>query len=166
VQVVVRSSARTRTQSNPNYELQTTEYDLALNFEHRPLPDLPPTLVRLVAHFQKVVEGLYNARRKLATAAVLGVAALVAYRAVFGANGMVIYQNKRIELKSVNVDLERLHKENQQLSDQIKALKSDPEAIEKEAREQLRYARPGEVIYLLPGQKRSDTPPPNATAQK
>ena len=93
-------------------------------------------------------------------------AALVAYHAVFGANGMVVYQNKRMELKSVNVEVDKLQKENQQLSDQINGLKSNPKAIEKEAREQLRYARPGEVVYLLPGQKQADTPPANATAEK
>lgn len=114
----------------------------------------------------RVIEHVYNARRKIATAAVFALAALVAYHAVFGGNGMVVYQNKRVELKSVNVEVEKLQRENQQLSDQIKGLKSDRQAIEKEAREQLHYARPGEVIYLLPGQKRADTPPPNATARK
>ena len=135
--------------------------------DHRPATsDLPPNLERLIAHFQSVVERFYNARRKAATIAVLSLAALVAYHAVFGANGMVIYQNKRVELKAVSVDVERLQRENEQLGGQIKALKSDPKTIEKEAREQWHYARPGEVIYLLPGQKRADTPPPNATAEK
>lgn len=147
----------------------TTEYGVRntiLPNDQQPSTDLPPFLERLVARFQYVVEVVYNSRRKLATFGVLVVAALVAYHAVFGANGMVVYQNKRMELKSVNAEVEKLQKENEQLSDRIKALKSDPKAIEKEAREQLRYARPGEVIYLLPGQKRADTPPPNATAEK
>jgi cell division protein FtsB len=139
-----------------------------LTNDQRPVttPDLPPGLERLVARFQCAVESIYGSRRKVATAGVLAVAALVAYHAMFGANGMVAYQNKRVELKSVNVEVDKLQQENHQLSDQIKALKSDPKAIEKEAREQLRYARPGEVIYLLPGQKRADIPPPNATAEK
>ncbi len=136
--------------------------------DHRPAtaPDLPPILERLVARFQSAVEVAYNSRRKVATVGVLAVAALVAYHAVFGANGMVVYQQKRIELKVVSSDVEKLQKENEQLSGQIKALKSDSKAIEKEAREQWHYARPGEVIYLLPGQNRPDTPPPNATAEK
>jgi cell division protein FtsB len=135
--------------------------------DHRlPPGELPPVLEQSVAYFQAAVERLYNARRKLATVAVLVIAALVAYHAVFGANGMVVYEQKKNELKTVNSDVEKLQKENEQLSNQITKLKSDPKAIEKEAREQLRYARPGEVIYLLPGQKRPDTPPPNATAEK
>lgn len=122
--------------------------------------------MRLVARATRAVENLYRIRRKIATAAVLCIAALVAYHAVFGENGMVVYQRKRAELKSVNEDVQRFQQENQRLSEQIKELKTDPEAIEKEAREQLRYARPGEVIFVLPGQKKADKPAPNATAEK
>jgi cell division protein FtsB len=130
------------------------------------MSDMSQIVERISLLFTRAVAAVFNSRRKIATAGVLAVAALVAYHAVFGANGMIVYEKKRTELKSVNVDVEKLQQENQQLSDQIKALKSDPKAIEKEAREQLRYARPGEVVYLLPGQKRADTPPPNATAEK
>ena len=122
--------------------------------------------MRLLAWISRGLESVYRVRRKIATGAVLCLAALVAYHAIFGENGMVVYEKKRAELKTVNAEVERYEQENQKLSDQIKALKSDPKAIEKEAREQLRYARPGEVIYLLPGQKRTDTPPANATAEK
>jgi cell division protein FtsB len=146
--------------------IRNTEYVLTNDQRPTNAPDLPPSLERLIVRFQFLIERFYSGRRKLATVAVLVVAGMVAYHAVFGANGMVVYQQKKIELKSVNSDVEKLEKENERLSDQINGLKSDPKAIEKEAREQLRYARPGEVIYLLPGQKRADTPPPNATARK
>lgn len=148
------------------YGIPNTENDL-LN-EQRPATtvDLPPSVERAAAVCTRAIERVYSARRKVATIAVFGLAALVAYHAVFGANGMVVYEKKKIELKQVNAEVDKLQQENQQLTDQIKSLKSDPKAIEKEAREQLRYARPGEVIYLLPGQKRADTPPPNATARK
>jgi len=36
------------------------------------------------------------------------------------------------------------------LKQSIDRLKSDPDAIEHEAREKLHYAKPGEVIYTLP----------------
>lgn len=112
------------------------------------------------------MEKVYNFRRKIATVAVLTLAAVVAYHAVFGENGMVVYEHKRAELKTVNSDVDKLQQENQRLSEQIKSLKTDPKAIEKEARDQWHYARPGEVIFLLPGQKHPDTPPANATAEK
>jgi cell division protein FtsB len=43
-----------------------------------------------------------------------------------------------------------LQKENAQYADQIRSLKSDPAAIEKEAREQLHYTRRGEIVYVAP----------------
>jgi cell division protein FtsB len=43
-----------------------------------------------------------------------------------------------------------LEQQNQELEKQIKALKDDPQAIEKEARERLHYAKPGEVVYTTP----------------
>jgi len=36
------------------------------------------------------------------------------------------------------------------MEQEIKALKTDPKAIEKEARERLHYTRPGEVVFALP----------------
>lgn len=109
---------------------------------------------------------LYSARRKLATAAVVMLAVLLAMHVIFGTNGMVVYQKKKSEYRSLQNDVEQLQKENQVLSDQIRALKTDPNAIEREAREQLHYARPGEVIYLTPARPNPNTPPPNAAAQK
>ncbi len=109
---------------------------------------------------------LYAARRKLATAAVAVLAVLLAMHVIFGANGMVVYEKKKSEYRVLQNDVEQLQKENQALSDQIKALKTDGNAIEKEAREQLHYARPGEVIYLMPSRTNPNLPPPNASAQK
>jgi cell division protein FtsB len=48
----------------------------------------------------------------------------------------------------------------------IESLKSDPKAIEKEAREQLRYARPGEVVYTLPNQPQAQKSPSPAVEKK
>jgi cell division protein FtsB len=45
------------------------------------------------------------------------------------------------------VDLER---QNEVLKGHVQRLQSDPNAIEHQAREQLHYTRPGEVIYTLP----------------
>jgi cell division protein FtsB len=88
--------------------------------------------------------------RRLGTliAALLTIGLLL--HAVFGANGMVIYRQKRDELKVLQGEVDRIQKENDAYAARIKALKSDPNAIEKEAREQLHYTRPGEMIYIVP----------------
>jgi len=94
-------------------------------------------------------------RNTLATAGVALLALFLAVHVVFGANGMLTYERKRAESKQLQKDIERLQDENLRMTQHIRELKSDPKAIEKEAREQLRYARPGEVIYTVP-----DTRPP------
>jgi len=111
----------------------------------------------------QIPEWLYRSRRRIATSAVVVLVCLMAYHVIFGANGMLIYQQKRTEHKALDQELESLQKENEQLNQRIKALRTDPKTIEKEAREQLRYARPGEVVYSLPAEKPT---PGVSTAQK
>jgi len=117
---------------------------------------------------QYMVDRLYHvfyaSRRKLATAAVFLVVIFLGFHVIFGANGMVVYSNKRAEYRKLQQETEQLDQENQKLTKDVDALRSDPKAIEKEAREQLHYTKKGEVIYLLP-QKAADQPPKDASAQ-
>src|SRR5450755_1082645 len=88
--------------------------------------------------------------RRLGTAAAIMLIAVVLLHAMYGANGMVAYRQKRAELQTLQSEVDRLQKENNRQADEIRSFKSDPAAIEKEAREQLRYARPGEIILVAP----------------
>lgn len=83
--------------------------------------------------------------------------------AIFGANGMVIYRQKRAEMQALQTEVDRLQKENVAHADRIKELKSDPAAIEKEAREQLHYTRRGEVVFVSP-ELPKPAPPPTSRA--
>ena len=94
--------------------------------------------------------------RRLGTLAAVVLILGLMLHAMFGANGMVAYRQKRVEMQSLQTQIERLQKENEESASRIKALKSDPKAIEKEAREQFGYARAGEVVYVAPA------PPPKA----
>lgn len=104
-------------------------------------------------------EWFYAARRKLATAAMSLLVVMLAYHVVFGANGMMAYQRKRGENQKLQQDVLRLQQENDRVSRRVRELKTDPKAIEREAREQLKYARPGEVVYVAP-----EPPAANSTA--
>ena len=92
----------------------------------------------------------YGARRRLATLGVLLLTAWLFLHVMFGANGMVVYRTKRSEYQKLQTGIGQLQKENDRYTEQIKALQTDPKAIEKEAREQLHYTRPGEVVYVSP----------------
>ncbi len=108
---------------------------------------------------------LYHSRRRLATAGVIVLATWLSLHVLFGANGMVVYRQKRAEYQQLQRQLQDLQSENDHYNSQIKALKSDPEALERTAREQLHYTRPGEVVYVAPPPVRPQ-PPANATARK
>ena len=89
-------------------------------------------------------------RGTIATAAIGVLLCLIGYYAVFSANGLMDYQQKRRESKELDRQIKTLQQQNGGMEQAIKALKNDPKTIEKEARERLRYARPGEVVYTLP----------------
>ena len=118
--------------------------------------NLPQTFDRLCQFF-------FSSRRKLATAGVFALGAFLAFHVIFGANGMVVYTNKRAEYHNLQKETQELDEENQRLTRQVDQLRTDPKAIEKEAREQLHYTKKGEIIYLLP-QKPADQPPKDASA--
>ena len=93
---------------------------------------------------------VYGARRRLSTAGVAALTVWLFFHVMFGANGMVVYRQKRAEYQNLQKQIDALQKENDYYGGQVKALQTDPKTIEKEAREQLGYARPGEVVYVAP----------------
>lgn len=88
--------------------------------------------------------------RKVATVAAGTLAVGLGYHVIFGQNGLTAYQQKRQEFLSLQGQLHSLQRENELLKGHVERLQSDPDAIEHQAREELHYTRPGEVIYTLP----------------
>ncbi len=99
---------------------------------------------------EPVLGKLYAVRRRLATTAVAVLAIWLFVHIMFGANGIDVYRTKRSEYQNLQKEIDRIEKDNAQYSGQITQLKTDPKRIEKEAREQFHYARPGEVVYVSP----------------
>jgi cell division protein FtsB len=86
---------------------------------------------------------VYALRRRIATITVAVLAGLLFVHVMFGANGMIVYKQKRAEYESLQKRIAQEQKESELYTQQIQGLKTDERAIEKEAREQLRYVRPG-----------------------
>ncbi len=105
-------------------------------------------------------------RRRAAIIATVMVTCVIFYHVVFGANGWVVYQKKKLEYRQLQDDLQKLSSENDALQKDVKALKSDKAAIEREAREQLHYTRPGEKVYVIAAPDTGGNPPATATAEK
>jgi len=121
---------------------------------------------RVMEKLRPTLTMLYGIRRRLATGAVAAATVWLFIHVMFGANGMVVYRQKRAESVSLQKDIDRLQKENDQYTQQIKALQTDPSTIEKEAREQLHYARPGELVFVPPPPPPPPPRPEKNTARK
>ena len=108
---------------------------------------------------------MYRLRRRIATIAVTVLAGSLFVHVMFGANGMIVYRQKRAEYQALQKQIAQAQQENERYTQQIQGLKSDEKAIEKEAREQLGYAKPGEYVYVPPAPAKP-VPPANHSAKK
>ena len=105
---------------------------------------------RMMVKLRPTLTMLHGIWRRLATAAVAAFTVWLFIHVMFGANGMVVYRQKKAEYVGLQTEIHSLQQENDRYTNQIKSLQTDPKTIEKEAREQLHYARPGEVVYVSP----------------
>jgi cell division protein FtsB len=108
---------------------------------------------------------IYTLRRRVATIAVAVLAGSLFIHVMFGANGMVVYKQKRAEYNGLRKRIVEVEQENDRYTQQVQGLKSDQKSIEKEAREQLGYAKPGEYVYVPPTTGKPSLSP-NHTAKK
>jgi cell division protein FtsB len=101
---------------------------------------------------ERISSSLSRSGRRVATGIAMVIAVSLGYHAIFGANGLSAYQQKRNQHQTLQKEILQLQQQNSRLQEQVQHLQSDPDAIEHEARVILRYAKPGEVIYALDDQ--------------
>jgi cell division protein FtsB len=80
-----------------------------------------------------------------------GAVALAAAAAALDPSGVRRYLVLRAEVLRMQDENGRLAAENAALAREARALRGDPAALERAAREELRFVRPGERVYLLGG---------------
>jgi cell division protein FtsB len=115
---------------------------------------------RQLGAFTRTYERVQVGCRKVATGAAAILALAMGYHVIFGQNGLTAYQQKRQDAQALDNQLHSLQRENDLLKGHVERLQNDPNAIEHQAREELHYTRPGEVIYTLPA-----APPSNSESQ-
>ncbi|MGA8298470.1 MAG: septum formation initiator family protein [Terriglobales bacterium] len=128
--------------------LPRPEYGLRAVMEQAPRAEA--FAARWIEQSRPVWSWLAREWRKLSTILAVAIIGGIVLHAMLGPNGIVVYRQKRAEMQELQSEVDRLQKENAQFAERIKQLKSDPNAIEKEAREQLHYTRKGEVVFVAP----------------
>ena len=106
-----------------------------------------------------------HAWRPAGTCVAVALILVFGWGVVNGRHGLSAWQQQRTKDKELRKEIQEMQDENARLRNHVDRLKSDPGAIEHEAREQLHYAKPGEVIYTLPAQPQSQ-PQPAASPAK
>jgi cell division protein FtsL len=76
--------------------------------------------------------------------------ALLLISDVFGTHGVLAMRRSQKQAADIQKKIEQLNQENRQLEDRVKALKTDPAAVEHIAREEMGLAKPGEYIFKVP----------------
>lgn len=89
---------------------------------------------------------LHRMRRVLATLVIGLLAAGAGYKVIYGPNGYIVYKTKKAEYGRLQQEIADEQQRHQKLEETVKALQSDPKAIEKAAREELGFVRPGEIV--------------------
>jgi len=89
--------------------------------------------------------------------------ALLLLQDVFGTHGVLAMRRSQQEAREVQRQINQMNQENRELEERVKALKTDPHAIERIAREEMGLARPGEYVFKIPPKPKdgSATTPPS-----
>jgi cell division protein FtsB len=64
--------------------------------------------------------------------------------------GLLQVRKQRVQLAKAREELVQLEADTKRLEAEVVALKNDPRALEKIAREELNLVRPGEIVLVLP----------------
>lgn len=76
--------------------------------------------------------------------------------------GFLQVRRQRLELARLQAQVSTLDTDNQRLEENIQALRTDPKAVEKIAREDLNFTRPDEIVLALPKGWRARVAPEQA----
>jgi cell division protein FtsB len=88
----------------------------------------------------------------------VGALALLAALSAFDPGGLRKHLRLQEDVQRMADENRRLTDENARLAREARALRSEPAALERAAREELRFVRPGEIVFRLDGDAGGGTP--------
>ena len=108
---------------------------------------------------KRVLDFARRVWRPAASVVAVALALLLLWHGINGKNGLLAWQQKRVEDRQLRKQINELQQENARLRERIERLKSNPDAIRIVARDQLHYAKPNEVIVTLPPEQKTPAQP-------
>lgn len=97
--------------------------------------------------------------RPVASVLAVALAGLIVWHGIAGRNGLLVWQQKRVEDKQLQKEIDSLNQENARLRDRVERLKTNPDAIGMVAHDKLHYAKQNEVIVDLSNEQQTPAQP-------
>jgi len=108
---------------------------------------------------RRALNFMQHAWRPAASVMAVTLALLIVWHGVNGKNGILVWQQKRVEDRQLRKEIDELNRENERLRNRVDRLKTSPDAIGVVARDKLHYAKPNEVIVNLPPAQQTQAQP-------
>jgi len=96
-------------------------------------------------------------RQRIALVAAAIVSAALVGAVVFGSHGLLHLRALKSEERAISQRIAGLLLESRQLRYRLQRLRSDDRYLERLAREELGFVRPGEIVYRFPGHVSRDS---------
>jgi cell division protein FtsB len=114
-------------------------------------PKISPAVIEAAdARLQSFSEQLRQFWRRNVMWILLAGLGLLILQDVFGTHGVLAMRRAQREATREQQEIDRINQQNVELQNRVTQLKTDPQAIERIAREQMGLARPGEYIFKIP----------------
>jgi cell division protein FtsB len=97
--------------------------------------------------------------RPAASVVAVALAGLIVWHGVIGRNGLLVWQQKRVEDQQLRKEIDGLSQENARLRNRVERLKSNPDAIGVVARDKMHYTKQNEVIIDLTNEQKTPVQP-------
>jgi cell division protein FtsB len=128
--------------------------DRELNRSNRVVERETPHVIQEKIGFGEQFRAFLAANATLLLAAGVG---LLLISDVFGTHGVLAMRRSERQASDIQKQIDQLNQENEELQARVKALKTDPSAVEHIAREEMGLARPGEFIFKVPPRGNGDS---------
>jgi cell division protein FtsB len=106
----------------------------------------------------RVLKFVEHVWRPSASVLAVALAGLIVWHGIAGRNGLLVWQQKSVEDKQLQKEIDDLNQENARLRNRVQRLKTNPDAIGMVAHDKLHYAKSNEVIVNLPPEQTQPAP--------
>lgn len=99
-------------------------------------------------NYLKIERGVRERRRRVMLVAAVSLVVLYLLASfIFGEMGVIKYFRMKAQYNRLTREIGILGSENAKLGNEVRMLRTDPDYIERVARDKLGLARPGEIVY-------------------